>query len=96
MRKFITSLIFAWCLIGIQSSGADEVDNVSLVEDVQEKWTGDFDGMVERRLLRVLVVYNKTMYFLDGADQHGLTYDMMVEFEKFIKRKSIREISQLE
>ncbi|MDJ0958741.1 MAG: lytic transglycosylase F [Arenicellales bacterium] len=87
MKNFITSLIFACCLLVIQSSGADEVDNVSLVEDVQEKWTGDFDGMVERRLLRVLVVYNKTMYFLDGADQHGLTYDMMVEFEKFIKKK---------
>ena len=88
MKKFITSFLFAICLSATQSSGADEVENISLLEDVQKKWTGDFDGMVERHLLRVLVVYNKTMYFLDGADQHGLTYDMMVEFEKFINTKT--------
>lgn len=29
-----------------------------------EPWTGDLDGMTERRLIRVLVVPNKTMFFL--------------------------------
>ena len=87
MKKLITVFLFAICVSGIQSSIADKVDNVGLVEDVQKEWTGDFDGMVKRRLIRVLVVYNKTMYFLDGGDQHGLTYDMMIEFEKFIKKK---------
>ena len=88
MKKLIIKFLFACCLLGIQSSGADEVDNVSLVEDVQKKWTGDFDGMVKRRQLRVLVVYNKTMYFLNGGDQHGITYDLMREFEKFINNKT--------
>ncbi len=50
-------------------------------------WTGDFDGMVERGVIRVLVAPNRTYYFLDGAVQRGVTYDKMVEFEKFINKR---------
>ena len=36
--------------------------------DLGKKWSGDFDGMAERHLIRALVPYSKTFYFLDGAD----------------------------
>ncbi|MGD8724539.1 MAG: hypothetical protein PVG00_11445, partial [Desulfobacterales bacterium] len=41
---------------------------------VLQKWSGDFDGMSKRHLIRALVPPSKTFYFLDGADQRGLTY----------------------
>ena len=31
----------------------------------QKPWTGDLDGMIERRVIRVLTVNSKTFYFLD-------------------------------
>jgi membrane-bound lytic murein transglycosylase MltF len=43
---------------------------------------GDFDDIVERRLLRALVPYSKTYYFLDGGRQRGLAYEALKEFEK--------------
>ncbi len=48
---------------------------------------GDFDEMLERRSLRALVVYNKMMYFLDGATQRGITYESLENFEKFVNEK---------
>jgi membrane-bound lytic murein transglycosylase MltF len=51
-----------------------------------KSWLGDLDGMAGRRLVRMLVVYNKTNYFLDMAQQRGLTYDMGMEFEKWLNR----------
>jgi membrane-bound lytic murein transglycosylase MltF len=33
------------------------------------------------------VPYSKTFYFLDGADQRGLTYELLREFEKYINKK---------
>ena len=45
-------------------------------------WRGDLDGMLERRLVRVLVVPSKTSYFLDHAQQRGATYEMGMELEK--------------
>ena len=32
---------------------------------VPEHWKGDFDGMKERRMVRVLVPFSKTIYFID-------------------------------
>jgi membrane-bound lytic murein transglycosylase MltF len=54
---------------------------------VFQKWTGDLDGMAKRRLIRVLVVYSKTMYYLDGAQERGLSYDAIKEFEDFVNAK---------
>jgi membrane-bound lytic murein transglycosylase MltF len=46
-----------------------------------EPWTGDFDGMAERGMIRVLVVYSRTHFFLDGAQQRGMTYEQLRHFE---------------
>jgi membrane-bound lytic murein transglycosylase MltF len=37
--------------------------------------------MVERRVIRALVAYSKTTYFLDGARPRGLTYAALMHFE---------------
>ena len=50
-------------------------------------WEGDLDGMVERRLIRVLVAYSKTYYFLDGARQRGVTYDIFEAFEDWLNEE---------
>lgn len=56
-----------------------------------QKWTGDFDGMVKRRLIRALVTFSKTNYFLDGFDKRGVTYEVLKEFEKYINKKLKRK-----
>ena len=67
----------------VSQSGAATETGFRLLEN----WTGDFDGMVERRSVRALVVFSKTNYFLDGAQQLGATYEGMKEFEKKINEK---------
>ena len=50
-------------------------------------WIGDFNKMAEKRQIRVLVVCNKTFYFLDRGRQRGISYDLLKEFEKFVNKK---------
>jgi membrane-bound lytic murein transglycosylase MltF len=50
-------------------------------------WNGDLPGMVDRRYIRVLVTFSKTNYFLDGAEQHGITYDMGKAFESYLNER---------
>ncbi len=54
---------------------------------VFEPWTGDLDGMVERRVIRVLTVYGLPRYFLDGPQERGLTYELFKQFEDFINQR---------
>ncbi|OQZ02532.1 MAG: hypothetical protein B6D34_10705 [Candidatus Brocadia sp. UTAMX1] len=49
--------------------------------------TGDYDEMVGRRIIRVLVVFGKTSYFIDRGRQRGITYDAFLEFEKFVNER---------
>jgi membrane-bound lytic murein transglycosylase MltF len=48
---------------------------------------GDLDMMVERGVVRALVVYSLGQYFLDGATQRGMTYEALTQFEKFLNEK---------
>lgn len=52
-----------------------------------KSWNGDLDGMIERRLVRVLTVFNPMLYFLDGADQRGVVYEAAIELEKTLNRR---------
>jgi membrane-bound lytic murein transglycosylase MltF len=45
------------------------------------KWTGDLDGMVKRRLIRALVVFSRTQYFVDRGRPHGTAYEALRAFE---------------
>ena len=53
----------------------------------QDSWLGDFEGMVERRYLRALVVPSKTSYFYDRGNPRGITYEGMKEFERFLNKR---------
>ncbi len=40
--------------------------------DMVKPWTGDFDAMEKRRIVRILVPYSKTIYFIDKGEEDGL------------------------
>jgi membrane-bound lytic murein transglycosylase MltF len=46
------------------------------LEKTLKTWTGDLDAMIERRIIRILVVHSKTFYFVDKGVQRGASYDM--------------------
>jgi membrane-bound lytic murein transglycosylase MltF len=48
---------------------------------------GDFDVLKKRRLIRVLVVFNQTNYFIDKGAPRGITYDAFKMFEDEINKK---------
>jgi membrane-bound lytic murein transglycosylase MltF len=50
-------------------------------------WTGDLDGMIKRRTIRVLVPYSKTYYFVDRAVQRGISYEVTRQLEADLNKK---------
>ena len=41
------------------------------ISEITKPWTGDLDGMTERRLIRVLTAFSKTQYFIDRGTPGG-------------------------
>jgi membrane-bound lytic murein transglycosylase MltF len=92
MRRFvITSILFVFvCIqfsVAATQAPAKEKFEMSPTQLFQKPWTGDLDGMMKRRYIRVLTVYSKTMYFLDKNTQRGTVYDSMKAFEEELNKK---------
>ena len=54
---------------------------------IDTPWTGDLDGMVKRRLIRILAPYSKTFYFVDRGIQRGLIYEISEILERDLNRR---------
>ena len=50
-------------------------------------WTGDFDHMKERRLVRIIVPFSKTIYFVDKGAERGTAAEFGRQFEVCINQK---------
>ena len=57
------------------------------VDKLRTSWTGDLDGMIERRAIRVLTVNSKTIYFVDKGVLRGTAVDYARLFEEELNKK---------
>jgi membrane-bound lytic murein transglycosylase MltF len=55
--------------------------------EVVKPWTGDLDGIAERRMVRVLTTYSKTQYFIDRGTPRGTAYDQGKLLEDALNKK---------
>lgn len=70
-------------------AGEDQEDRAeeAMLKFVHEPWTGDLDGMLQRGLIRVLVVSSKTMYFAEKSRQRGIAYELLTTFQDHINKQ---------
>lgn len=54
---------------------------------LETPFTGDLPEMIERRLIRAGVVYNRTQYFIDKGVQRGMTYEGVRLFEEQLNKR---------
>ena len=70
-----------------RDGGASELVSLPALSKYLEPWTGDLDGMIERGFIRALVVHNRTNYFLDGAEERGITFEALKLFEEALNER---------
>ncbi len=54
---------------------------------LDKEFTGDFDAMVKRRLIRAGVVFNRTQYFIERGVQRGISYESITLFEEQVNKR---------
>lgn len=64
-----------------------QTDGIESYSVALRPWTGDYRGMVERRMIRILVPYSRTHYFLDGASERGVVAAMGRELATEVNRR---------
>lgn len=77
---FLSLLAGAWDA-GAQSTRADQ-HAASLPQLLP--WTGDFDGIQKRRVVRILVPYSRTLFFIDRGRQYGVVAELGQRLETWL------------
>ena len=61
---------------------------------VNKKWTGDFDRMLERRMIRVYAPYSRSLFFNDKGRERGLSAEIVRDFERWINKKYAKQLGK--
>jgi membrane-bound lytic murein transglycosylase MltF len=86
IQKVVPLLGILWIIFG---AGATIAAEPTVEPDAwsTKKFTGDFGEMAKARVVRALVPYSKTFYFLDRGTAKGASHDLLKEFEKALNKK---------
>lgn len=87
-RVLLSCFILGFAAAAAARPAQNEAPGPVTLEFVNKPWIGDLDGMRERRLIRALVPYSRTFYFVDGATQRGVSYEYVRQFEDAFNTKA--------
>jgi membrane-bound lytic murein transglycosylase MltF len=57
-------------------------------------WTGDFDAMLERRIIRVYVPYSRSLYFIDKGRERGIAAELVRDVERWLNEKHRKQLGK--
>ena len=50
-------------------------------------WMGDFEKMLERRMIRIYAPYSRSLYFNDRGRERGLAVELVRDWERYLNAK---------
>ena len=59
-----------------------------------KEFKGDLDGMIERRTIRMLVPYSRTLYFNDKGRERGISAELARDLERYVNQKYKKELGK--
>lgn len=91
-KVYFTIAVSFWVTIGLllstpQSHALEKGLSDQLSDAVKKPFSGDFDEILKRGYLRVLVPFSKTFYFIDQGVERGVSVDLITEFGKYLQAK---------
>jgi membrane-bound lytic murein transglycosylase MltF len=98
-RRLVSTIAIG--LLSIASVAVAQPPDTAAVEEEPRRltidatpWKGDFGGMLERRHIRVLVPYSRTLFFVDKGHERGLSAELVRDFEGYLNRKYAKTLKR--
>jgi membrane-bound lytic murein transglycosylase MltF len=59
-----------------------------------KEWTGDFDKMLERRMIRVYAPFSRSLYFNDNGRERGIAVELVRDWERYLNIKYAKQLAK--
>ncbi len=73
--------------LSLLAAGPARADSALLQSIEGQRYSDDLAGLRERGLIRVLVVYSKSFFFVDQGRERGMTAETLERFETFLNAR---------
>jgi len=96
MSSLLGCIRIVLIVVAVAGSGAvpaqlpSDNSGIHATRDLQvgtRQWKGDFEQMKKRRIIRALVPYSKTFYYVEKGRQRGISYEVFQAFENDLNKK---------
>jgi membrane-bound lytic murein transglycosylase MltF len=57
-------------------------------------WTGDFDKMLARRMIRVYAPFSRSLYFNDNGRERGIAVELVRDWERYLNIKYAKQLGK--
>ena len=107
MRRRIRGLLHVALLLGIAAANAQVPAAIAppaatasapgkarQLTLTNKPFTGDFNAMLERRLIRVYAPYSRSLYFIDKGRERGLGAELVRDFERWVNQKYAKQLGK--
>ena len=91
-RAALSLALAVFCAVAVPPNAAGKEPRRLTFEN--KTWAGDFDRMLERRMIRVLVPYSRTLYYNDKGQERGITAELIRDFERYLNAKHARQLGK--
>jgi len=82
------------------AAGKPQVSDVSSPAAVRrlaianKPWSGDFDAMLARRMVRIYAPFSRTLYYNDGGRERGLAAELARDWERYLNAKYAKQLGK--
>src|SRR5215475_6005512 len=96
MRAFVLGVLsLALSVVGhAQNKPAAETSKPRQLLIANGVWTGDFDKMLERRVIRVYAPFSRSLYFTDKGRERGIAVELVRDWERYLNIKYAKQLGK--
>jgi len=86
----VTALAFGYS----QAPLGAETPKLRQLTIANKAWTGDFDKMLERRIIRVYAPFSRSLYFSDKGRERGIAVELVRDWERYLNIKYAKQLGK--
>ena len=72
----------------------DRPASLRQLQIANKPWLGDFDKLLQRRMLRVYAPFSRSLYFSDKGRERGLAVELVRDWERYLNIKYAKELGK--
>lgn len=76
------------------SAKSEQARRAPILHTDRSPWIGDFDGMFQRRVIRVAAPYSRSLYYSDKGRERGLAGQLVRDFERYVNAKYAKKLGR--